>query len=57
MTGSGRAFCAGAALVDSNFGTVPGVSIRNQRDSGGTLALAIVNCRKLTISAINGAGE
>src|SRR6185369_14157305 len=71
VTGSGRAFCAGMELgIDGNvFGldetltpTVADMAnlddpvIRNGvRDTGGRVALAIHDCRKPVIAAINGA--
>jgi enoyl-CoA hydratase/carnithine racemase len=60
VTGAGRAFCAGADL--SSGGTAfdflrqegKEVPISEHRDSGGRLALAIFQCRKPVIAAING---
>lgn len=59
VTGSGRAFCAGAdlgaggATFDaSSSGKEVGVS--DGRDGGGVVALAIWRCRKPVIGAING---
>jgi enoyl-CoA hydratase/carnithine racemase len=60
VTGAGRAFCAGADL--SSGGTAfdflrqdgREVPISEHRDSGGRLALAIFECRKPVIAAING---
>ncbi len=60
VTGSGRAFCAGAdlggggATFDSGArGMDPGLS--GHRDGGGRVALAAFSCRKPVIAAINGA--
>lgn len=69
VTGAGRAFCAGMDLsVDGNvFGLDEALSptladmqdlddpaIRQVRDSGGRVTLAIHECRKPVIAAING---
>ena len=59
VTGSGRAFCAGADL-SSGSGTfdaragAQGVGIEQRRDGGGRLTLRIYDCRKPIIAAING---
>ncbi|KAM5475450.1 hypothetical protein MauCBS54593_001139 [Microsporum audouinii] len=58
LTGSGKkAFCAGADL-DIGFGGMGkgGAAAREKdhRDGGGRISLAIHNCRKPTIVAING---
>jgi enoyl-CoA hydratase/carnithine racemase len=59
VTGQGRAFCAGADLSagGSSFEkaqTVGQAAISRHRDGGGQVALAIFNCRKPVIAAING---
>ena len=59
ITGQGRAFCAGADLSagGSSFekAQTPGqAAIGRHRDGGGQVALAIFNCRKPVIAAING---
>jgi enoyl-CoA hydratase/carnithine racemase len=60
VTGAGKAFCAGA---DLSFGASTfdiskregrEIPISEHRDRGGTVALAIFNCRKPVIGAING---
>ena len=59
VTGSGRAFCAGADL-SSGSGTfdaragAEGVGIEQRRDGGGRLTLRIYDCLKPIIAAING---
>jgi enoyl-CoA hydratase/carnithine racemase len=52
VTGSGRMFCAGADL-EGGLKTA-GDTMRNHRDGGGKVALAIQNCNKPVIAAING---
>ena len=60
VTGSGKAFCAGADLsmgaevFDASKRTGTPGSIRGHRDEGGQVSLAIYNCRKPIIGAING---
>jgi enoyl-CoA hydratase/carnithine racemase len=56
VTGSGNAFCAGADLSGggSTFDQSAKTTIRNHRDGGGQVALAIHGCRKPVIAAING---
>ena len=60
VTGAGKAFCAGADLTageatfDSTMTEGRKVSIAEHRDRGGKVALAIFNCRKPVIGAING---
>ena len=52
MTGSGRAFCAGADL-GSGERTFSGGK-RSGRDPGGVVALRIFDCTKPVIAAVNG---
>jgi enoyl-CoA hydratase/carnithine racemase len=58
VTGQGRAFCAGADLSagGSSFEKAQAAEavISRHRDGGGQVALAIFNCRKPVIAAING---
>ncbi|PGH02783.1 hypothetical protein AJ79_07548 [Helicocarpus griseus UAMH5409] len=61
VTGSGRAFCAGADLEIGFPKSTAGNGARKNegddgehRDSGGRVALAIHTCRKPTIMALNG---
>jgi enoyl-CoA hydratase/carnithine racemase len=60
VTGSGNAFCAGADLSsgpsawDLSKRDGRDVSIDEHRDRGGKVSLAIFNCRKPVIGAING---
>jgi enoyl-CoA hydratase/carnithine racemase len=60
VTGAGRAFCAGADLSSGpstfDFSKRVGrdIPIREHRDLGGQIALAIFKCRKPVIGAING---
>jgi len=73
VTGSGRAFCAGMELSDSDnvFGFDPRMDLtpaelrerwaepevtEGAREPGGKLTLAILDCRKPVIAAINGPG-
>ncbi|KAH9823730.1 Enoyl-CoA hydratase [Teratosphaeria destructans] len=52
VTGSGRMFCAGADL-DTSF--VQGEEeVRDHRDGGGKVTMAIMRCRKPTIAAMQG---
>lgn len=59
VTGAGRAFCAGADL-GAGGGTFDSdahgeaVGLAGHRDGGGQVALAIFECRKPVIAAING---
>ena len=60
VTGAGRAFCAGADLSSggSTFDASAGgdtVGLGDHRDGGGRVTLAIFQCRKPVIAAINGA--
>ncbi|KAJ9427837.1 ClpP/crotonase-like domain-containing protein [Fusarium oxysporum] len=58
LTGAGKAFCAGADLQIGFSGLMAHKeseeSIARYRDQGGRVALAIANCTKPTIVAING---
>jgi enoyl-CoA hydratase/carnithine racemase len=59
VTGAGRAFCAGADLSSggSTFDASAGgdtVGLGDHRDGGGRVALAIFQCRKPVIAAMNG---
>ena len=57
VTGAGRAYCAGMDLGEGG-GTFDyagrGADLAAHRDGGGRLALAVYNCRKPVIAAING---
>lgn len=53
VTGSGRAFCAGADL-SSGARTFSG-GAKTNRDPGGVVALRIFDCTKPVIAAVNGA--
>ena len=60
LTGSGRAFCAGADLSEgasmfTDTGTRRAVDPSLHRDLGGRLVLRILGARKPVIAAINGA--
>ncbi len=60
LTGSGRAFCAGADLsmgdktFDKNFDTRSNFESDYRRDAGGILTLKIYNSLKPVIAACNG---
>jgi enoyl-CoA hydratase/carnithine racemase len=60
VTGAGKAFCAGADLsygpstFDMSQREGREIPIGEHRDRGGKVALAIFNCRKPVIGAING---
>jgi len=60
VTGSGKAFCAGADLssggssFDRSGQDGRDVSISGHRDGGGQISLSIFRCRKPVIAAING---
>ncbi len=52
LTGSGKMFCAGA---DLDIGFSKGLEhVKDNRDGGGRVSLAIHRCRKPTIAAIHG---
>lgn len=53
VTGHGRMFCAGADL-EAGFGGGK-EAVRDHRDGGGKIALAVHRCRKPVIAAIQGA--
>ncbi len=57
VTGSGKAFCAGAdlGLGGKTFDSSGRDSADSHRDSGGEVVLRIFNCKKPVIAAINGA--
>ena len=63
ITGAGRAFCAGMEMEPEGGGNLFGYDdaegmeppLETIRDSGGELSMAIYNCRKPVIGAINGA--
>jgi enoyl-CoA hydratase/carnithine racemase len=60
VTGAGEAFCAGADLshgsstFDQSKKDSKEIKISEHRDGGGQISLAIFNCRKPVIAAING---
>ncbi|MFH1481288.1 MAG: enoyl-CoA hydratase-related protein, partial [Pseudomonadota bacterium] len=60
VTGAGRAFCAGAEMssgkvsFDRSIQEGRKVSLSEHRDGGGRVSLAIFQCRKPVIAAING---
>jgi enoyl-CoA hydratase/carnithine racemase len=56
VTGSGRAFCAGADLGGGgrSFDASRQETIDDHRDGGGQVALRIFECKKPVIAAING---
>jgi enoyl-CoA hydratase/carnithine racemase len=57
VTGEGRAYCAGADLSPGGTEwdkTGDKIPIAEHRDGGGRVTLAIYNCRKPFIAAING---
>ncbi|KAJ3417192.1 hypothetical protein HDV05_006398 [Chytridiales sp. JEL 0842] len=63
VTGAGDHFCAGADLTVGDFSSEgmfgptdepPALQLNNHRDGGGRSVLAIHNCRKPVIGAING---
>lgn len=63
VTGAGRAFCAGMEMEPEEGGNLFGYDnardeeppVETIRDSGGEVSLAIFNCRKPVIGALNGA--
>ncbi|WP_101675793.1 crotonase/enoyl-CoA hydratase family protein [Alloalcanivorax mobilis] len=63
VTGAGRAFCAGMEMQPEDGGNLFGYDnaedqeppVESIRDSGGEVSLAIFNCRKPVIGALNGA--
>ena len=60
VTGSGRAFCAGADLSSGGSTFAPGGSDEAPRggvvrDGGGLVSLRVFDCKKPVIAAINGA--
>ncbi|HIK75846.1 MAG TPA: enoyl-CoA hydratase [Alcanivorax sp.] len=63
VTGAGRAFCAGMEMQPEDGGHVFGYDhaegeeppVDTIRDSGGEVSLAIFDCRKPVIGALNGA--
>ncbi|ASK35690.1 enoyl-CoA hydratase [Alcanivorax sp. N3-2A] len=63
VTGAGRAFCAGMEMQPEGGGNLFGYDnaedqeppVESIRDSGGEVSLAIFNCRKPVIGALNGA--
>lgn len=63
VTGAGRAFCAGMEMEPEDGGNLFGYDnaagedapVETIRDSGGEVSLAIFNCRKPVIGALNGA--
>ena len=60
VTGAGNAFCAGSDLssggktFDRRMSGGPKIRISEHRDGGGQISLAVFNCRKPVIAAING---
>lgn len=54
LTGAGKSFCAGADLSTSGFGVDPTRPLEEHRDGGGQVVLAMLNCAKLIIAAIQG---
>ncbi|TPX73053.1 hypothetical protein CcCBS67573_g05680 [Chytriomyces confervae] len=57
VTGNGPFFCSGADFREGDFSSSEktNAQFHNHRDGGGQVALAIHNCTKPTIAAINGA--
>jgi enoyl-CoA hydratase/carnithine racemase len=53
LTGEGTAFCAGIDL-NADTSQIKHLPLRDIRDPGGTLALAMFNCSKQVIVAYNG---
>lgn len=56
LTGAGRAFCAGADLAGggTTFNRAGQATAESHRDGGGRVALAMYDCPKPIIAAING---
>mgnify|MGYP005862293505 FL=1 len=60
VTGAGKAFCAGADLsaggsaFERSHVNGQAVSMAQHRDGGGQVSLAVYNCRKPVIAAVNG---
>jgi enoyl-CoA hydratase/carnithine racemase len=56
VTGTGRAFCAGADLAGSQpaFSQPADDALDSRRDSGGVLALRLFACSKPIVAAVNG---
>lgn len=54
LTGAGKSFCAGADLSTTGFGVDESAPLEEHRDGGGQQVLAMLNCSKLIIAAING---
>jgi enoyl-CoA hydratase/carnithine racemase len=52
QTGSGKMFCAGADLETGFVGAQE--AVRDHRDGGGRVTMAINRCRKPVIGALNG---
>jgi enoyl-CoA hydratase/carnithine racemase len=55
ITGAGKGFCAGADLSGGQESFEKMGAAENHRDGGGILALAMYNCQKPLIAAVNGA--
>ena len=55
ITGAGKGFCAGADLSGGQESFEKMGAAKNHRDGGGILALAMYNCQKPLIAAVNGA--
>ena len=53
LTGTGRAFCAGADLTSSTL-SLADIRPEDHRDEGGRVSLSIYRCTKPVIAAING---
>ncbi|KAJ1560379.1 hypothetical protein HK405_007314 [Cladochytrium tenue] len=54
VTGAGSTFCAGADLSGAGFGEASQMSLDDHRDPGGMVVLAMLNCCKLIVAAVNG---